>query len=316
MVSTLSAAINRIAGEKVVRQVKLQIMEKTKEIDMSSFDLPQFYEKLENANREAGMRPISILSQTFSIISTLIELISYIVVLATAPDIWWAVILIVAISIPSAVINFIYRRKNFEYIRRRSKDRRQMNYYSDILVNKDMVKEIKMYDLSDNFIDRYKTVFSSYYGGMRKLIIRESVWHAVLAIASSVANLIFYLLIAKMVFDGKIYIGDYTLYTGAIVAITTGVSTLISSSANIYEGTLFIDNLISFMKEKGVISSPSQNKSKIKVKKKPWRTREYFFAPKLNPQIGWKPWPIPSTALKMNMLILFVMVIAAIAASP
>jgi hypothetical protein len=170
-------------------------MEKTKEIDLSSFDIPDFYEKLENANREAGIRPISILSQTFAIISTIIELISYIIVLATAPDIWWAVLLIIAISVPSAVINFIYRKKNFEYMRRRSKDRRQMNYYSDLLVNKDMVKEIKMYDLADNFIGRYKNVFEGYYGGMRKLILRESGWHVFLGIASSAANLLFYLLI-------------------------------------------------------------------------------------------------------------------------
>jgi len=255
LIGTLNTAVNRIAGEKVIRQVKLQIMEKSKDIDLSSYDIPLFYEKLENANREAGIRPISILSQTFSVISTLIELVSYIVVLATAPDIWWAMLLIVVISIPSAVINFIYRRKNFQYMRRRSKERRQMNYYSEILVNKDTVKEIKMYDLADDFIDRYKNVFSKYYGGVRRLIVRESVWHVIIGIASCAANLLFYMLIAKMVFDGTIYIGDFTLYTGAITSVTSCINTLINASGGIYEGTLFIDNLISFMKEKSIISS-------------------------------------------------------------
>ena len=254
MIGTLSTAINRIAGEKVVRQVKLQIMEKSKEIDMASYDLPSFYEKLENANREAGIRPLSILSQTFSVISTFIELISYVVILATAPDIWWAVLIIIIVSVPSAIINFIYRRKNFQYMRRRSKDRRQMNYYSDILVNKDTVKEVRMFGLADNFIDRYKNVFGTYYNGMRKLIVRESVWHVILGIAASVANLLFYLIIAKMVFERKIMIGDYTLYTGAIASIATCINTLISSSAGIYEGTLFIDNLICFMNEKQTVA--------------------------------------------------------------
>lgn len=257
LVVTLSAAVNRIAGEKVVRHVKLQIMKKSKDIDLSSYDIPQFYEKLENANREAGIRPITILSQTFSFISTTIELVSYAVILATAPDIQLAVVLIVLISIPSAIINFIYRRKNFQYMRRRSKERRQMNYYSEILVNKDFIKEIKMYDLADDFTERYNNVFNHYYKGMRSLIVKESVWHVILGIASSAASLIFFLLVAKMVFDGKIMIGDYTLYTGAIASITTCISTLISSSAHIYEGTLFIDNLISFMKQKGEISTTS-----------------------------------------------------------
>ena len=253
LVSTISTAVNRIAGEKVVRQVKLKIMNKAKEVDLSSFDLPEFYEKLENANREAGNRPISILSQTFTIISKIIELVSYIVVLATAPGLWWAVPVIIAVSVPSAIINFIYRRKNFDYMRRRSKDRRQMTYYSNILVNKDVVKEIKMYDLGDVFIDQYKTVFDRYYKGLKRLIVTENVWHTVVTIISSLTNLLFYVLIARLVFTGEILIGDYTLFTGAVGSIASAVSSLISTSAVIYEGTLFIDNLMSFMKHESTV---------------------------------------------------------------
>ena len=73
IVSRISNATTRIAGEKVVRHVKLEIMNKAKTLDLASFDIPDFYEKLENANREAGNRPISILSSTFNIISTTIS---------------------------------------------------------------------------------------------------------------------------------------------------------------------------------------------------------------------------------------------------
>jgi len=258
MISTVSHAVNRIAGEKVVRQVKLQIMEKSKEIDIGAYDLPSFYEKLENANREAGTRPISFLSQTFTIISTVIEFISYIIILATAPDLWWVMLIIIGISIPSAVINFIYRRRNFQYMRRRSKERRQMNYCSDILVNKDTVKEIRMFDLADSFIEQYKNVFTGYYKGLRRLILSENIWHIAVGILANLANLLFFVLIAYKVFIGQIMIGDYTLYTGAISALASCVSTLITNSATIYEGTLFIDNLISFMDEKPTIVSLSE----------------------------------------------------------
>ena len=253
LVGTVSTALNRIAGEKVVSQVKLQIMQKTKDIDLASFDMPEFYEKLENANREAGNRPISILSQTFTIISKIIELISYIAVLATAPGLWWAVPVIIAVSVPSAVINFIYRRKNFNYMRRKSKDRRQMTYYSGVSVNKDVVKEVKMFDLGDVFIDQYKSVFDRYYKGLKRLIVTENVWHTAVTVVSSLTNLLFYVLIARLVFRGEILIGDYTLFTGAVGSIATAVASLVSTSAVIYEGTLFIDNLMSFMNHESSI---------------------------------------------------------------
>lgn len=251
--TTASSALERIAGELLVKQVKLQIMQKTREIDIASFDLPFFYEKLENANREASIRPLNILTRTFAIVSTMIEFVSYIVILSAAPGLSYAVWVIIAISVPNAVTNFVYRRKNFRYMRHRSKERRQMNYYSDVLVNKDMAKEVRLLDLSDTFIGRFMDVFEGYYKGLRRLITHESILHVIFGVATVAINLNFYLHIAKDVFEGTILIGDYTLYTTAIVSIATCVTTLINTSATIYEGTLFIDNLISFMSEKSTV---------------------------------------------------------------
>ena len=253
VVGRVNTAVTRIAGEKVVRHVRLQIMEKAKELDLASFDRPEFYEKLENANREAGIRPITVMSSTFDAISKFISLVSYIVVLVTAPGMWWIAPVMIVISIPTAVVNFTYRRKTFEYLRRRSKDRRQMNYYSDIMVDKNLVKEIRMYDLADTFRGEFKSVFARYYHGLRKLILRENAWQIGLSIVASVANCVFFAIIAMKVFDGEIQIGDYSLYTGALTSIASTVSSLISVSAQVYEGTLFIDNLIAFMKEEPTV---------------------------------------------------------------
>ena len=85
---------------------------------------------------------------------------------------------------------------------------------------------------------------------MRKLILNESAWHILFSGVTGVTNLVFYIIIAKQVFTGQIQIGDYTLYTGAIASVATCISTLISATGTIYEGTLFIDNLIAFMEEK------------------------------------------------------------------
>ncbi len=263
VVTRISNSIIRVAGEKVTNQVKVQIMEKAKTLDLASFDIPAFYEKLENANREAGHRPVQTLQSTFSIISTIISLVSYVVILATIPNMWWMPIGIILISIPSAAVSFVYRKKNFQYMRWRSKDRRQMTYYSNLLVNKDMVKEIRIFDLSDTLIERYNKVFKKYYKGLRGLIIEESAWLVGIAIISAVVNCIFYAIIAYGVFIGQFMIGDYSLYTGALTSISTCVTTFINTSASIYEGTLFIDNLVSFMKEKQTVVPSIEPPEKI-----------------------------------------------------
>ena len=124
-----------------------------------------------------------------------------------------------------------------------------MRYYADILVDKDMAKEIRLYGLSDTIIGRYKAVFRHYFAGLKKLILGEGSWNIGLNIVSTVVNCALFLYIAYGVCNGTMQIGDYSLYTGALTSIAGGISTLVSTTAVIYEGTLFIENLIVFLKE-------------------------------------------------------------------
>ncbi len=247
LVGDVNSIFSRISGELVTNHIKLKIMHKSQEIDLASFDMPEFYEKLENANREAGSRPIQILSSTFSVASTAITLISFITILwALSPSVPLVMMLF---AVPSAVVNFVYRRRNVEYFRSRSKDRRQMNYFSGLITNKDMVKELRLFGLSDLFIDKYSDVFGRYFAGQKKLIVREGLWHIGISILNCTVNCVFFLFVAREVCRGNIMIGNYSLYTGALSSISSGVSSLIRMTSEIYEGTLFIDNMIAFMKE-------------------------------------------------------------------
>ncbi len=247
LVAEFNTIVTRVSGETVSNHIKEKIMHKAKELDLRNFDLPDFYERLENANREAGMRPLQILSSTFNMISSIISMVSFVAIL-------WAVtplapVTIVIISIPSAVVNFIYRGKNVQYMRFHSKERRQMWYFSDLLVNKDMAKEIRLYNLSDSLIEKYRKVFRKYFRGVKKLILGEGAWNIGLNILSTAVNCGLFLFIAYQVTLGKMQVGDYSLYTGALTSIASGVTALISTTATIYEGTLFIENLIIFLKE-------------------------------------------------------------------
>ena len=252
LVNNISNMITRLSGEVVTNKVKCKIMDKAKEIDVASFDMPSFYEKFENANREAGMRPIQVVRSTFSIVSTLISTVSFIVILAAIS--WFAPLIVILLSLPSAIITFWYRKKNFRYMRHHSKERRQMSYYSDMLVNKDMVKELRLFGLSDTFIVNYNKVFKRYFSGIKDLIVHENIWSVIIALVSTTVNCGLFMFIAYTVTTGSGQIGDYSLYTGALTSIASCVATLVSTTSSIYEGTLFIDNMIVFMNEKKKIA--------------------------------------------------------------
>ncbi|MBQ7836428.1 MAG: ABC transporter ATP-binding protein [Clostridia bacterium] len=255
LTSSLSAMITQITGEKVTNHVKNKIMNKAKTVDLASFDMPDFYERLENANREAGMRPVNILRSSFELVSKLISMFSYFavltVILSTLPS--YSIIffiIFIGLTIASAAVSFHFRRKNFNYMFSRSKDRRKMNYYSDLIVNKDMVKEIRLFDLSDLLIGKYNDVFAGYFKGIKKLIWQEGACNLALSLATAVMNGVLFYMVATNVSQ----IGDYSVYTGALNSISAALAAIISVTSSIYEGSLFIDNMILFMNEKQTVN--------------------------------------------------------------
>ena len=251
LIKNLNSAVNRISNELVANHIKTKIINKAKTLDLRNFDMPEFYSMLENANKEAGHRPLQSVSATFSMFTNIISVVSFIVIIAAISP--WAPVAIIFISVPSAVINFVYKRKNAAYMRKSSKMRRQMEYYSGLVVNKDVVKEIRIFGLADFFIGRFTEVFKNYFKGVKKLVLHESIWHVLLTMLSSIVNCALFLFIAYKTFSGDIEVGDYTLYTGALDSISKGVSSFIATTASIYEGSLFIENLISFMREETTI---------------------------------------------------------------
>ena len=250
-VSRIYSMITSISGELVSNHVKMKIMAKAKEVDMVSFDQPEFYAKMENANREAGMRPLQIMSSSFSVLSTIISIVSYIIVLFSVNT--WAPFLIILVAIPTTVVNFVFKRKNVNYMFFRSKNRRQMDYYASTVIDKDLVKEIRMFNLADTFTDKYKETFDEYYRGLRRLRVQECIYGLLASILTSAVYCGLYILLARGVYNHTYAVGDFSLYTGAIMAIGSGVTALITSTSTIYEGTLFIENLMSFLNEKPTI---------------------------------------------------------------
>lgn len=252
LVNRLSTLTNNLAGELVANHIKEKIMMQARSVDMAAFDRPEFYEKLENANREAGMRPLMILRATFDMISALISAVSFVIILGTLHPL--APLFIVVMAFPTAIVNCVFRNKSFFYMRRRSKERRQMEYFSGQLIDKDKAKEVRIMGLSDTFIERYRGAFRTYYRGIRSLSFRETFWQMAAVLCSLAGSAILLVYVAFSVVSGNGEIGDWSLYSGALTSITGFVGTVIASIASIYEGTLFIDNMMVFMKERPSIA--------------------------------------------------------------
>src|SRR5256886_12901613 len=81
--------------------VNTLILEKAATPELRHFEDADFYDKMQNARREASIRPLSMALETASLLQQMLILISYAVLLVRLSP--WSVLLIVAASVPSFI---------------------------------------------------------------------------------------------------------------------------------------------------------------------------------------------------------------------
>lgn len=266
LASTLNSALSRLMGDVLAKNIKIKIVKKANVIDMASFDDAEFYSKMENANNEAGSRPISIMNNSYQLISSFISIISFITVVA-AYNRLFAVLLLVS-SIPVGYISMYIRGRNFRLHVRQSIDRRKMSYYSSLVTNRYTVTEVKLYDMSDLLIRKYNEAFDNAYRqtkALQKLTIRWT-WFGGLCSLATLAWV--YIDIGISTLKGIISLENFSFYTGAATSIERAVVNITSTVSRIYEGSLFIDNLKEYLEQEITIKASVEPPKKVQRNRK------------------------------------------------
>ena len=97
----LSAGINQarrliqqLIQLQLANRIRGEIIHKALTLDLSFFEHPDFYDRLQNARREGGYKPVDLINDTFQIVQNSITLISFAVLLLRFSP-WLVVILLV-----------------------------------------------------------------------------------------------------------------------------------------------------------------------------------------------------------------------------
>src|SRR5437764_964374 len=138
-----------------------EILEKAATLELRHFEDADFYDKMQNARREASIRPLSMALETASLLQQLLILTSYAVLLARLSP--WSVLLIVAASVPSFIAEARFSGESFRLNTWRAPEGRRQNYLEWILTRDSHVKEVKLFDLAPLVLRRYRALFEKFY---------------------------------------------------------------------------------------------------------------------------------------------------------
>ncbi|MEH2080664.1 MAG: ABC transporter ATP-binding protein [Nostoc sp.] len=229
------------------QRVNVLILEKALTLDLRQFEDSEFYDKLTNARREASVRPLSLVNRTFGLVQNALSLFTYGILLVHFSV--WAVVVLVLAAMPVFIAETKFAGEAFRLFSWRAPETREQNYLENLLAREDFVTEIKLYQLGEMLLGRYRSLFDQLYGEDRDLTLRRGLWGYLLSLLSTGA---FYLAYAWIVLEtvlGKISLGDMTMYLTVFRQGQSTFSNALTSIGGMYEDNLYLSNLYDFLEE-------------------------------------------------------------------
>jgi ATP-binding cassette, subfamily B, bacterial len=229
------------------QRVNVLILEKALTLDLRQFEDSEFYDKLTNARREASVRPLSLVSRTFGLVQNALSLITYGILLINFSV--WAVVGLILAAMPVFIAETKFAGEAFRLFSWRAPETRQQHYLENLLAREDFVTEVKLYQLGEMLLGRYRNLFNQLYGEDRDLTLRRGLWGYLLSLVSTGA---FYLAYAWIVLEtvlGKISLGDMTMYLTVFRQGQSTFSNALTSIGGMYEDNLYLSNLYDFLEE-------------------------------------------------------------------
>ncbi len=241
----LTTLLDSLLGDLFANHTTVLIMEHAAILDLDQFEDSNFYDKLERARQQTTNRTI-LLSQLLSQLQDLIT-IGFLAVGLIAFNPWLILLLLVAV-VPAFLGESYFNDKNYTLWREQTMGRREMDYVRFLGASDDTAKEVKLFDLSNFFINRYKELSGRFYKEYKGLQTRRSIWGTVFSLVGSTGYYAAYIWIIGQTLSGHISIGSLTFLAGSFRQLRALLDGILTRFTAVSQGAIYLSDLFDFLK--------------------------------------------------------------------
>jgi len=230
---------------KLSHRVNVMILEKALTLELTQFEDSEFYDKLTRARREASSRPLSLVMRTSSLLQYTISIFTFSALLAGFSP--WAVVILIFGGLPAFFAETKFSGDAFRLFRWRAPETRMQTYLETALAREDHAKEVKLFDLGQIFLGRYRGIYEGLYEKDRNLAIRREGWGFTFTLVSIAALYSAYAWCAIEAARGKISIGDLGMYVMLFRQGQAAVTASMGAIGGMYEDNLYLSTLYEYL---------------------------------------------------------------------
>jgi ATP-binding cassette subfamily B protein len=252
LLSRLIDYSDSLLAEKYTRHVSIQVMKHASELDLTAYEDPIFYDRLERARVQATDRLVMIQSIGRLELQLLTAASMSFAVMLYSP---WLMLLLVAAVVPAFLgeshFAFLGYAKNF----RQTPIKRQLDYLRQVGGSKEAAKELKLFSLSKFLTERFSKLSDAIYEQDVALARRKLVVGSALSLISTGGYYSAYLYVIWRTLAGALSIGTLTFLANAILQASNNIQQVFSTLSGIADQALFLTDLLAFFEMKPTIRS-------------------------------------------------------------
>ncbi len=254
----LSTLYESLLGDLFANRTSVQLMEHAASLDLEQFEDAETYDRLERARRQTVGR-IGLFTQLLATVQDLITLVS--LSLALLVYVPWLLLLLAVSVIPSFLGESHFASLGYSLLYSWTPQRRLLDYLRYAGASDVTAKEIKLFGLSPFLVERYARLSDDFYRANKSLAVRRSLVSGLLAVVGTLGyygayGVIVYLTIVGYQSPAGLFtIGVLTFLAASFRQSRDLIQRVLLSLTQIYEQSLYLDDLFSFFTLKPRIAS-------------------------------------------------------------
>lgn len=226
--------ISRRYNDELTFYIEAVMMEKSSRMDLSFFDSASMGDKVRQARSNFNIMT-RMTWLIFEIISAVINIIAtFIIVTAYNP---WIGIATIILLIPYMIYNKTHTEKRLKMEKEQIRDNRKKDYYTGVFFDNDIQFEIKLNNIGDYFIRRYKEVWEKLYRINKRENIRHNIINTFILILNVSSELLVLVVSIFDVINKSIGVGDLQYNLSMVSRLRIYMSDLMW-----FINELFVDN--------------------------------------------------------------------------
>jgi ATP-binding cassette subfamily B protein len=232
-----------VLADKFTRHISTRIVEHASKLDLTSYEDPVFYDKMDRARVQGTDRLIMIQSagRFFQQGITAASLAASIFLFSP-----WLLLALIACVVPAFLGETHFAFLGYSLNFQQTTARRQMDYLRTLGGSRESAKELKLFGLGPFLIHRYTELSEKLHKQNLGLEKKKLFFGALLTMLGTVGYYGTYAFVIYRTVAGALTLGMMTVLVGAIAGASTNIQAFFSSFSIIADQALFMSDLLEF----------------------------------------------------------------------